>query len=68
MGTYKQRLKESPKAYSNGTDIMYCNVATSGVIVINFNAKFFSYKTYDGYNRKAKELIKKYNLVETIYN
>lgn len=61
----KERLKEKQRCYTSVNNMMmYFYSPTDKIYKLIFNGEQFLYKTYNGVNNKAKELINKYNLIE----
>ena len=61
--TFKQRLIDNPKDYKSETDILETFFfEKSNLFCMMFNAKLFTFKTWNGFVNKRNYFIEKYNL------
>ena len=65
MKTYKQQLIDEPKKYTNDDHLLECFFSEELRFCLMFNAKLFTYKTWNGFLTKRTYFIQKYNLLET---
>jgi len=65
MKTKKQELIENPMDFTNGEDFLNTFYSSkSNQFCLIFNAKFFFYKTWNGYVSKRNYFLKTYCLTE----
>ena len=66
MKTFKQRLIENPKDYTNGEDFMGTFFSERiNKFCVEFNAKLFTFKTWNGFVNKRNYFMTKYSLEQS---
>ena len=64
MKTKKQELIDNPKEFKNEDHFLECSFSGHlNRFCLRFNAKLFTFKTWNGFVNKRNNLISKYNLI-----
>jgi len=64
LKTKKQQLIDEPKEFKNNEHLLECFFSEKlNKFCLMFNAKLFTYKTWDGLLNKRNYFIEKYNLI-----
>jgi hypothetical protein len=63
MKTKKQELIDNPKEFKSETDLLECFFSEHlNKFCLMFNAKLFTFKTWNGFENKKNDFIKRFNL------